>query len=271
MSVAETWESPEWFTSSEPEPGLRLVVVDGSVSEEQQLPQLIQAAGLDCLCGHWSDGRGGSPAVLIELRDQLQQAQRCLAALRADARYASWPVLLSVPMEQLSLVDRAAGFDDFVLQPCTRLEVRARIRAILQRRQEQALGSEPADGIVVDAVSHEVIVAGRTVRLTAREFALFAYLRARRGRVLSREHLLTRVWGHSYRGGPRTVDTHIGRLRLKFGSALPIDTVRTNGYRLRLETELESPLGDSLEHAPGEPQLDERPLSEPPLSSTIAR
>lgn len=278
MSVAETWESPEWFTSSEPEPGLRIVIIDGSAAEEQQLPQLIQAAGLDCPLGHWSDGRGGSPAVMIELREQLPQAQRCLAALRADARYARVPVLLSVPMERLSLVDRAAGFDDFVLQPCTRLEVRARIRAILQRRQEQSQSSEPADGIVVDAVSHEVLVAGRTVRLTAREFALFAYLRARRGRVLSREHLLTRVWGHRYRGGPRTVDTHIGRLRLKFGTALPIDTVRTNGYRLRLETELEAPPSDAAlsdgplsEPPPSEPLCSEGPISEPPPSSTIAR
>jgi two-component system phosphate regulon response regulator PhoB len=271
MSVAETWESPEWFTSSEPEPGLRIVIIDGSANEEQQLPQLMTAAGLDLPWGHWSDGRGGSPAVMMELREQLPQAQRCLAALRADARYARLPVLLSVPIEQLSLVDRAAGFDDFVLQPCTRLEVRARIRAILQRRQEQAQSSEPADGIVVDAVSHEVIVAGRTVRLTAREFALFAYLRARRGRVLSREHLLTRVWGHRYRGGPRTVDTHIGRLRLKFGTALPIDTVRTNGYRLRLATELEAPSGD-LPLSESEPPLaDDAPLSEPPPSSTVVR
>lgn len=278
MSVAETWESPEWFTSSEPEPGLRIVIIDGSATDEQQLPQLIQAAGLDCAWGHWSDGRGGSPAVMIELRELLPQAQRCLAALRADARSARLPVLLSVPMEQLSLVDSAAGFDDFVLQPCTRLEVRARIRVILQRRQEQAQSSEPADGIVVDPVSHEVLVAGRTVRLTAREFALFAYLRARRGRVLSREHLLTRVWGHRYRGGPRTVDTHIGRLRLKFGATLPIDTVRTNGYRLRLETELEAPLSDAalgeapLSDAPlSDAALSDAPLSEPPPSGPIAR
>ncbi|MEY4545317.1 MAG: hypothetical protein RL685_1512 [Pseudomonadota bacterium] len=261
MSVAETWESPEWFTSSEPEPGLRIVLIDGSATDEQQLPQLVQAAGFDCPWGHWSDGRGGSAAVLFELRDQLPVAQRCLAALRADPRCARLPVLLSVPLEQLSLVERATGFDDFVLQPCTRLEVRARVRAILQRRQEQAQAQngEPADGIVVDAVSHEVVVAGRTVRLTAREFTLFAYLRARRGRVLSREHLLTRVWGHRYRGGPRTVDTHIGRLRLKFGSALPIDTVRTNGYRLRSEADLDGTLCDA----------NDAPLSEPPPSSTI--
>ncbi|MEY2933648.1 MAG: hypothetical protein RL033_4397 [Pseudomonadota bacterium] len=264
MSVAETWESPEWFTSSEPEPGLRIVIIDGSASDEQHLPQLFQAAGLDYPWGHWSDGRGGSAAVLLELRDQLPLAQRCLAALRADPRCARLPVLLSVPLEQLSLVERAAGFDDFVLQPCTRLEVRARVRVILQRRQEQAqaLNGEPADGIVVDAVSHEVVVAGRTVRLTAREFTLFAYLRARRGRVLSREHLLTRVWGHRYRGGPRTVDTHIGRLRLKFGSALPIDTVRTNGYRLRSEADLDVAFSDD--------SLGEPPLSEPPPSSTLA-
>ena len=268
MSVAETWESPEWFTSSEPEPGLRIVMIDGSATDEQHLPQLVQAAGLDCPWGHWSDGRGGSAAVLFELRGQLALAQRCLAALRADPRCARLPVLLSVPLEQLSLVERATGFDDFVLQPCTRLEVRARIRAILQRRQEQTQRGEPADGIVVDAVSHEVVVAGRTVRLTAREFTLFAYLREHRGRVLSREHLLTRVWGHRYRGGPRTVDTHVGRLRLKFGSTLPIDTVRTNGYRLRSEADLDGAPSD--DDSRSDAAVREAAISEPPPSSTIA-
>jgi DNA-binding response OmpR family regulator len=89
------------------------------------------------------------------------------------------------------------------------------------------------DGLQVDAVAHEALVDGQIIRMTAREFALFAYLRARPERVLTRQHLLERVWGYRYRGGPRTVDTHIGRLRIKFGEAFPIETVRSNGYRLR--------------------------------------
>jgi DNA-binding response OmpR family regulator len=73
---------------------------------------------------------------------------------------------------------------------------------------------------------------GRPVPLTAKEFALLAYLFERRGSVLSREHLVARVWGMQYDGGSRTVDVHVRRLRLKLGSALKIETVRGDGYKL---------------------------------------
>ncbi|HVZ36902.1 MAG TPA: winged helix-turn-helix domain-containing protein, partial [Polyangiaceae bacterium] len=113
------------------------------------------------------------------------------------------------------------------------LEVRARGRAARQRRAGQGLTA--ADGIAVNALAHELTVDGQLVRLTAREFALFTYLRAHRGDVLSRQQLLARVWGRAYRGGARTVDTHVARLRLKLGHALCIETVRTNGYRMRID------------------------------------
>jgi DNA-binding response OmpR family regulator len=86
---------------------------------------------------------------------------------------------------------------------------------------------------VVDKAGHEVYVDGKPVQLTAKEFALLAYLCERRGKVLSREHLLARVWGNRYEGGPRTVDIHVRRLRAKLGSALPLETLRGSGYKLR--------------------------------------
>jgi DNA-binding winged helix-turn-helix (wHTH) protein len=248
MSVAETWQAPDWFTSSaEPEAGLRIVIVDGTAADERCLQQVARAAGLECPWGHLPAGRHGNPALLFALRSGVPLALYCLRALRADPHFASMPALLSVPPDQLPQLPSLTGFDDFVLEPCAPLEVRTRIRLIEQRRAsaspaaaaplEASLESSPQeDGIEVDAVSHEAVLGGQTIRLTAREFALFAYLRERRGRVFSRQHLLERVWGHRYRGGPRTVDTHIGRLRLKFGAALPIETVRSNGYRLRSAT-----------------------------------
>ena len=87
---------------------------------------------------------------------------------------------------------------------------------------------------MVDKAGHEVIVDGRRVPLTAKEFALLAYLCERRGKVLSREHLLARVWGNRYEGGPRTVDIHVRRLRAKLGDALPLETLRGAGYKLRV-------------------------------------
>jgi DNA-binding response OmpR family regulator len=253
MNVAETWQPPDWFapaaaelvSAQRPAPGtagLRIIIVDGTSADEPQLLAAARAAGFDCRCEHWSEGAAGSAALLFEAGDDLAGAARCLRALRAQAQLAALPVaalpaLLAVQPGQLSKLDVALGFDDFVLQPCLPLEVRARARAVSQRRRPLAapLHDEALDddGLQVDAVAHEALVDGQIIRMTAREFALFAYLRARPERVLTRQHLLERVWGYRYRGGPRTVDTHIGRLRLKFGASFPIETVRSNGYRLR--------------------------------------
>ena len=99
-------------------------------------------------------------------------------------------------------------------------------------------------GIVIDKAGHEVAVDGRPAQLTAKEFALLSYLCERRGKVLSREHLLSRVWGSRYEGGPRTVDIHVRRLRAKLGAALPLETLRGSGYKLRTPDSVNRP-GDA--------------------------
>ena len=78
---------------------------------------------------------------------------------------------------------------------------------------------------------------GRRVVLTAKEFALLAFLAANRGRVFSRETLLARVWGSRYEGGARTVDIHVRRLRAKLGNSLPLETLRGAGYKVPAPSE----------------------------------
>jgi DNA-binding response OmpR family regulator len=86
--------------------------------------------------------------------------------------------------------------------------------------------------IVIDRAAREVLLDGKSVTLTAKEFALLAYLAERRGKVVSREELLRRVWGNRYEGGARTVDIHVRRLRAKLGASLPLATLRGSGYKL---------------------------------------
>jgi len=267
MNVADTWESPEPLRSNLGTGTVHITLVDAGPEDEQRLLLAAQALGMDCHWAHLSGAPsdtglqpGGARALLFEAGHELGSVQRYLRALRSDAYFDGTPAILCISAEQLESWDIAAGFDDFVLRPYTPLEVRARSRAIEQRKREAdpSLDSVP-DGIVIDHVAQEALVHGRTVRLTARELALLEYLRARRGRVLSRQHLLARVWGHRYRGGPRTVDTHIGRLRLKFGGALPIETVRTNGYRLGRELAAVVPdatLADNRQDAASMPLAD---------------
>jgi DNA-binding winged helix-turn-helix (wHTH) protein len=77
---------------------------------------------------------------------------------------------------------------------------------------------------------------------------LLSFLAANRGRVFTREVLLSRVWGARYEGGARTVDIHVRRLRAKLGDALPLETLRGAGYKLRSPSE-QAGEGDSVEIA----------------------
>jgi two-component system phosphate regulon response regulator PhoB len=135
-------------------------------------------------------------------------------------------------------VDRLVGFelgaDDYVVKPFSVRELVLRVRAVL-RRAETSDAEAPRyqfRDLAVDIERHQVSVAGKPVDLTALEFRLLTTLLQRKGRVQTRQTLLTDVWGLSGDLATRTVDTHIKRLREKLGSAGEyVETVRGIGYR----------------------------------------
>lgn len=174
-------------------------------------------------------------ALVFEALDRPDLAVAALRAVRKEQYFDNVGALIAVTVGQIARIDPSSGFDDFVLHPYVPEELYARIRALEWRRSEFATEERHKVGdIVVDKAGHEVSVGGRPVSLTAKEFALLAHLCERRGKVLSREHLLARVWGNRYDGGPRTVDIHVRRLRAKLGDSLPLETLRGSGYKLRV-------------------------------------
>jgi DNA-binding response OmpR family regulator len=158
-------------------------------------------------------------------------------ALRSDALTAAIPIIMVTARGEEA--DRVAGLelgaDDYVTKPFSAKELAARVSALLRRTHRL----DPADPVVrygsitIDSGRHVVTVDGQEVRLTAKEFLLLLYLVQHRGRVLSRDLLLTDVWGYQYTGGTRTVDVHIRRLREKVPVlANAIETIKQFGYKL---------------------------------------
>ena len=161
--------------------------------------------------------------------------------LRQDPSTATLPiVMLTAKGEE---VDRVLGLelgaDDYIVKPFSPKEVVARVRAVLRRSRAPAIGAPiTIGGLLIDAARHTVHVNGVAIPLTPKEFDLLRALAEARGRVLSREHLLDRVWGYPAAGEieSRTVDVHVRRLRVKLGGeGRRIVTVKGLGYRLDAE------------------------------------
>ncbi|HVG96416.1 MAG TPA: response regulator transcription factor, partial [Chloroflexota bacterium] len=133
------------------------------------------------------------------------------------------------------IVGLELGADDYVTKPFNPRELVARIKAVLRRTQnapDQDVTIDSGD-IHIDPARREVTVGGRPVQLRAKEFDLLLALAQEQGRVLTREALLSRVWGYEYFGDSRTVDVHVTWLRDKLsGSTAQIQTVRGLGYKL---------------------------------------
>ena len=159
-------------------------------------------------------------------------------ALRADPATAGVPIIMLTARGEESerITGLELGADDYVTKPFSPRELTARVGALIRRlhRVPAAGGTRLLYGpITVDTDRHAVAVNGDEVKLTAKEFLLLQYLIEHRGRVLSRDLLLTDVWGYQYTGGTRTVDVHIRRLREKLPYlADAIVTIKQFGYRL---------------------------------------
>ena len=128
------------------------------------------------------------------------------------------------------------GADDYVTKPFSPKELILRIRAILRRVKptRQEISEWKAKGLYINFETYEFRIDGEKEELTATEFKLIKELILNQGRPLTREHLLSKVWGYEFDGYARTVDTHIRRLRKKMGACADLlETVRGVGYRMK--------------------------------------
>lgn len=159
-----------------------------------------------------------------------------LAAIRAgDPRR---PVIMLTARGEIA--DRVRGLDlgatDYLVKPFAFAELTARIRAHTRRPGDQPNGAASIEvgALTLDLLAREAEIDGVRVPLSAREFALLAYLMRHPGQVLSRQQILDGVWGYTFDPRSNLVDVYVAYLRRKLSSngASPIQTVRGMGYRL---------------------------------------
>lgn len=162
--------------------------------------------------------------------------------LKQDIEFADIPLLIVTARgsESDRIVGLELGADDYIVKPFSPRELVLRVKAVLSRvYPNHPTRTQPVleQGVIMlDPQRHRVEVNHTPVELTATEFKLLKELMYHAGRVRTREILLERVWGYSFDGYARTVDTHIRRLRKKLGDqASLIETVRGVGYRFRAE------------------------------------
>lgn len=136
--------------------------------------------------------------------------------------------------EQDQLLGYSLGADEYIVKPFSLPVLAAKCKAILERAAGRVMSDDLCtDGeLTVNFATRKVSVAGREIELQSLDFDLLRYFLANRGRVLSREQILDRIWGFDYDGSDRVVDTHIKKLRKALGSAGGnIETVIKRGYR----------------------------------------
>ena len=157
--------------------------------------------------------------------------------LKQDKSKSSMPVIILTAKDDE--VDKVVGFelgaDDYVTKPFSVRELILRVKAVLKRgvsKSDNVEVQRQFGELKIDVDSHEVFVNDQQISLTALEFKLLRQLVDRRGRVQSRDQLLSDVWGYSSDVTTRTVDTHIKRLREKLGDmGKYVQTIRGVGYK----------------------------------------
>ena len=221
----------------------RILLIEDEPDIRKTLEYNISREGYDVVsASSLSDGKkqlesSSFSLILLDLMLPDGSGLDLCREIKSDKEKLSTPIIILTAKDDE--VDKVVGFelgaDDYVTKPFSVRELILRIKAVLkrgERKQENLEVQRQFGELIIDVDSHEVFVNNESVTLTALEFKLLRQLVDRRGRVQSRDQLLSDVWGYSADVTTRTVDTHIKRLREKLGSmGKYVQTIRGVGYK----------------------------------------
>lgn len=174
--------------------------------------------------------------ILLDIMLPGDDGLELLKKLKSSPKTKGIPVIMVTAKgsEYDKVVGLDSGADDYVTKPFGMMELVSRIKAVLRRsgKVEDRMDMETS-GVHIDVKKHQVTVDGKEISLTLKEFELLEKLMRNQGIVLTRDQLLTEIWGYDFDGETRTVDVHIRTLRQKLGEKGEIiQTVRGVGYRV---------------------------------------
>ena len=158
---------------------------------------------------------------------------------REIRKYSKVPIIMLTAKsdEKDELQGFDLGVDEYITKPFSPKILVARVEAILRRSNVLAADDTmEAGGIELNKAAHEVLIDGKTVELSYKEFELLAYFMSNQGVALSRERILNNVWNYDYFGDARTIDTHVKKLRSKLGAKGEyIKTIWGMGYKFEVD------------------------------------
>ena len=158
---------------------------------------------------------------------------------REIRQYSKVPIIMLTAKsdEKDELQGFDLGVDEYITKPFSPKILVARVEAILRRSNVLAADDTmEAGGIELNKAAHEVLIDGKSVELSYKEFELLAYFMSNQGVSLSRERILNNVWNYDYFGDARTIDTHVKKLRSKLGAKGEyIKTIWGMGYKFEVD------------------------------------
>jgi two-component system, OmpR family, alkaline phosphatase synthesis response regulator PhoP len=223
----------------------KILVIDDEPSIINLVSAYLKPEGYEVFTA--ADGHAGLKAarafspdlIILDLMLPGMDGIELLSRLRRESDV--YVIMLTARSDETDkIVGLSVGADDYVTKPFSPRELVARVKAALRRIQAGA-GSGVERSVLsfkrvhIDVGAHTVTVDDVPVELTSIEFDLLRALAENRGRVLSREQLLEKIWGSEYFGEMRVVDVHLGHVRQKLGDDSLIATVRGVGYRFEDE------------------------------------
>lgn len=200
----------------------------------------LKAQGFECGADFWDALEDNIPKlILLDIMLPDESGLEILKKLRDKNTTKDIPIIMLTAKsgEYDRVLGLDSGADDYITKPFGMMELVARVKAHLRRagvyeedrkEQEYKVGK-----LRVNPVKHRVTVDDREITLTYKEFELLCFLLENRDVVLTRDKILSRIWGYNFDGETRTVDVHIRMLRQKLGeSGNIIETIRGIGYKI---------------------------------------